>query len=64
MGSSAGLRDLSWRRWTSGVDAYQERRYRMCTPTNAAHAVLTARFMRFRGVWRAKVVDTLGPEPS
>jgi hypothetical protein len=54
---------ISMRRWTSGVDAYQERLYRMCTPTDAAHAVLTTRFMRFRGDWRAKVVDTMvGPE--
>jgi hypothetical protein len=56
---------ISMRRWTSGINAYQERLYRLCTPTDSAHGVLTVRFMRFQGAWRSQIVDTMvGPEPN
>lgn len=52
-----------WRRWSSAAGAYQERRYRMCTPTDSAHGTLTTRFMTYQGAWRAYIVDThVGPE--
>jgi hypothetical protein len=56
---------ISMRRWTHAAGSYQERHYRMCTPTDAAHGILTVRFMQFQGAWRAQIVDTMvGPEPS
>lgn len=52
-----------WRHWSSTAGAYQERLYRMCTPTDNAHATLTTRFMNYQGAWRAYIVDThVGPE--
>ena len=52
-----------WHGWSSGAYAYQERLYRMCTPTDDAHATLTTRFMNYQGAWRAYIVDThVGPE--
>lgn len=54
---------ISMRRWASGANRYQERRYDMCTPTDSAHDTLTTRFMWYRSAWRAYLVDTrLGPE--
>ena len=56
---------ISMRRWTDGSNAFQQRHYRMCTPTDAAHRVLTTRFTYYRGAWRAQIVDTMvGPEPN
>jgi hypothetical protein len=63
VGSQARAGDT--RRWWSGANAYQERLYTMCTPSDAAHGTLTVRFMRWEGAWRTQIVDTLvGPEPS
>lgn len=53
---------VSMRRWTSGVNAHQERLYAMCTPRDRDHATLTTRFMYYQGAWRAYLVDThIGP---
>jgi hypothetical protein len=52
------------RRWSSGANAYQERRYAMCTPADEAHGTLTVRFVLWKGAWHAQIVDTMvGPEP-
>jgi hypothetical protein len=54
---------MTMRRWQSSGNAYQERRYAMCTPRDEQHSVLTTRFQHYRGQWRALIVDTyIGPE--
>jgi hypothetical protein len=54
---------ISRRSWDQGGASYRERLYAMCTPSDRDHDILTTRYTRYHGAWRAIVVDTLvGPE--